>query len=147
MTIAAVSWGIYSLTGRLSKGNDTSGNGKASQDRLSITAWNFAYALPIVLLVSFAFMGDESATLKGVALATLCGAVTSGLGYALWYYVLRLQTFQEHPTIAAHAQLSVPVIAMVFGCFLLGEVITLQSLAAALLVMAGIAFSTLNKTA
>jgi len=147
MTIAAVSWGIYSLTGRLSKRNIALGNCDAGSDRLSITAWNFAYALPAVLLVSLAFAGNETTSGEGIALAALCGAVTSGLGYVLWYYVLRLQTFQKHPTMAAHAQLSVPVIAMVFGFLLLGETITLQSAMAALLVMGGIALGTVYKTA
>jgi len=44
----------------------------------------------------------------GIGVATLAGAVTSGLGYALWYRVLP----QLPTTTAAIAQLSVPVIAV-----------------------------------
>jgi drug/metabolite transporter (DMT)-like permease len=46
-----------------------------------------------------------------VALAILSGAVTSGLGYALWYAVLpRLEA-----SVSGLVQLSVPVIAMAGG--------------------------------
>ena len=44
-----------------------------------------------------------------LALATLSGAVTSGLGYALWYRVLR----QTGAAQAAIVQLTVPVIAAI----------------------------------
>jgi drug/metabolite transporter (DMT)-like permease len=55
-----------------------------------------------------------------VILAVLSGAVTSGLGYALWYAVLpRLEA-----SVSGLVQLSVPVIAMAGGVLLLNEAVT-----------------------
>ncbi|MFV2034021.1 MAG: EamA family transporter, partial [Halocynthiibacter sp.] len=64
-------------------------------------------------------------------------AVTSGLGYALWYAVLpRLGASR-----AAVAQLTVPVIALLGGMAFLGEVLTLRFAVASFLVLGGVAIS------
>ncbi len=69
----------------------------------------------------------------------MSGAITSGLGYALWYAVLpRLASAQ-----AAVAQLTVPVIALVGGVLFLGEVPTAGMLAAGAIVLAGVALAIL----
>jgi len=69
--------------------------------------------------------------------AIVAGAVTSGLGYALWYRVLpKLAT-----TTAAIAQLSVPVIAVAAGVIFLNEPLTLRLLVSGGLVLGGIAMS------
>jgi len=73
-----------------------------------------------------------------LALAVTSGAVTSGLGYALWYRVLP----QMAGTTAAIAQLSVPVIAVAAGAVLLGEPVTRELIVAAALVLGGIGIST-----
>lgn len=73
----------------------------------------------------------------GVIAATLAGAVTSGLGYALWYRVLP----QLPTTVAAVAQLSVPVIAVVGGVLFLSEELTMRMAVAGVLVLGGIALS------
>ena len=71
----------------------------------------------------------------GIALAVLSGAVTSGLGYALWYHVLpRLQA-----AVAGLVQLSVPVIAVLGGAVLLAEPASLRTLGAGAVVLGGIA--------
>lgn len=73
----------------------------------------------------------------GFALAVLSGAVTSGLGYALWYAVLPgLQ-----PSVAAVVQLSVPVFAMGCGALLLAEPPGSHALIASALVLGGVAVS------
>ncbi len=69
-------------------------------------------------------------------LAVISGAVTSGLGYALWYAVLPKIT----AGVAAVAQLSVPVIALLGGALLLGEVISVAAYGHPL-VLGGIALS------
>jgi drug/metabolite transporter (DMT)-like permease len=123
MVAAAIGWGIYSLLGR---GGD---------DPLGATAANFAIAVPVGLVV-FALLPGE-VTLRGAVLAVLSGAVTSGAGYALWYSVLaRLEA-----SLAAVAQLAVPVIATAGGLVLLGEAVSLRFVAATALVLAGIALS------
>ena len=76
-------------------------------------------------------------------LAVVSGAVTSGLGYAVWYAVLpRLRASS-----AAVAQLTVPVIAMAGGLLLLGEVPTLRLILASLLVLGGVGWSLRPKAA
>jgi drug/metabolite transporter (DMT)-like permease len=125
MAAAAVGWGIYSLAGR------------AAARPLASTAANFLYALPAALLVLIWLPSAGPVTVRGVGLAVLSGAVTSGLGYALWYSVLpRLQA-----SAAAVAQLTVPVIAMAGGMALLDEVVTLPLAAAAAVVLGGVALS------
>ena len=67
----------------------------------------------------------------------ISGAVTSGLGYALWYRVLP----QIPATIAAVVQLTVPIIAMAGGMVFLSEPLTLRFVLAAMLVLGGVALS------
>jgi drug/metabolite transporter (DMT)-like permease len=127
MLAAALGWGIYSLVGR------------RATDALSETAANFVLAAPLcglALLVLPAAGGAVAATAPGVSLAIVSGAVTSGLGYALWYAVLpRLDA-----SVSGLVQLSVPVIAMAAGVLLLGEVLTPRMIGAGLLTLGGIAY-------
>jgi drug/metabolite transporter (DMT)-like permease len=75
----------------------------------------------------------------GITLAVLSGAVTSGLGYALWYAVLpRLGAAR-----AAVAQLTVPILAALGGAALLAEVPGLRFWLASLLVLGGVALASL----
>ena len=73
----------------------------------------------------------------GALLAVLSGAVTSGLGYALWYRVL-----PELPaSVAAVTQLTVPIIALAGGIVFIGEEMTWRFLVAALMVLGGVVLS------
>lgn len=123
MAAAAVGWGIYSLLGR------------GARQPLQMTAVNFAWASPIALLV-FAILPDGVSG-YGIALAIMSGAITSGLGYALWYSVLP----GLGATRAAVAQLTVPVIALAGGMVFLGEALTLRFAVSCVLVLGGIAVS------
>ena len=60
----------------------------------------------------------------GAALAVASGAVTSGIGYAIWYSALRGLKAAS----AATVQLSVPPLAALGGVVMLGEPLTLDSL-------------------
>ncbi|MEE9428764.1 MAG: DMT family transporter [Paracoccaceae bacterium] len=123
MAAAAIGWGVYSLLGR------------GVDDPLGSTAANFALALPIGVVVFAIFSGEI--TPRGATLAVISGAVTSGAGYALWYSVLpRLAA-----SVAAVAQLTVPVIAAAGGVVFLGEPVSLRFFVAAALVLLGIAIS------
>jgi drug/metabolite transporter (DMT)-like permease len=103
-------------------------------DPLQATAWNFTYSLPIAVAALLLIPDAQATTPSGVLLAIVSGAVTSGLGYALWYSVLpRLGA-----TIGAMSQLSVPVIALVLGSLLLSEDISLKGVIASALVLGGI---------
>lgn len=129
MVAAAVGWGVYSLAGR------------GAEDPLRSTAANFLLAAPLALLVWAAVR--DGATPAGVALALVSGMITSGLGYALWYWVLP----QLPATVAAVAQLVVPVIAVVGGIVLLGESLSLRLLVSCALVVGGVAFSVVGRGA
>ncbi|MGH8693397.1 MAG: EamA family transporter, partial [Burkholderiales bacterium] len=75
------------------------------------------------------------ADVQGVTYAITSGALTSGVGYAIWYAALRGLT----ATSAATVQLSVPVIAAIGGVMLLGEPITVRLLGASAAILGGIA--------
>ncbi|MEO3413643.1 DMT family transporter [Roseovarius sp. CAU 1744] len=133
MAIAGVGWGVYSLAGRLSR------------DALQGTAANFILAAPLGVAAGYLLPTVEPTVLttQGIVLAIISGAVTSGMGYALWYSVLPSLA----ASVAAVAQLSVPVIAMAGGMFFLGEVLTLQFALASVLVLGGVAISVLKPPA
>jgi len=127
MTIAGVAWGVYSLRGR------------GSTDALGVTAGNFLRSVPFALIATFAtlVLGTAHATQRGVLLAILSGALTSGIGYAIWYAALRSLT----ATRAALVQLSVPIIAALGGVALVQEKVTARLVIASLLVLSGIALA------
>ncbi|MDD2159157.1 DMT family transporter [Pseudomonas sp. MIL19] len=123
MLVAGVAWGIYSLLGR------------GVNDPLAATAGNFMRTVPLTLLLSALLIGQARWDSAGVFYALLSGALTSGVGYAIWYSALRgLQAFQ-----AACVQLSVPIIAALAGSLLLDEALSLRLLLSATAVLGGIA--------
>ena len=125
MALAGIGWGIYSLLGRTAK------------DPLGATAMNFILAA-LVGLVWLGISGaPDAVTTQAVALAMVSGALTSGLGYALWYQLLPALGAAR----AAVAQLSVPVIALAGGALFAGEALTIRFLLASALVMAGVLVS------
>jgi len=120
---AGVAWGIYSLRGR------------GSGDPLHATAGNFVRALPFALVLSAVMLHSATYSAAGVLYAIASGALTSGVGYAIWYAALpRLAAVQ-----AASVQLSVPVLAALGGVALLGEMPTLRLMACSAAVLGGIA--------
>ncbi len=128
MALAGAGWGIYSLAGR------------RQADALAATAANFLLAAPVLLLgVALLPMsaGAVPTTMRGLGLAVLSGAVTSGMGYALWYALL--------PSLGAAragvAQLTVPLIAAAGGAVLLAEVPSWRFAMAAVLVLGGVALA------
>ncbi len=125
MTAAGVGWAAYSLAGR------------SEPDALQGTAANFVVALPVTSVALFLLGGAWQMEPTGYALAVLSGAVTSGLGYALWYRVLP----QLLPATAAVVQLSVPIIAIAAGIALLGETAGLRLAFGTVAVLGGIAMA------
>ena len=67
------------------------------------------------------------------------GAVTSGMGYALWYRVLPKLT-ATRPSIV---QLTVPVVAGIGGLVFLAEPLTFRFVLASALILGGVAISIL----
>jgi drug/metabolite transporter (DMT)-like permease len=125
MGIAGVSWGIYTLRGR----------GMANP--LAQTTINFVRAVPLAIIVSIFAAQRMFVTPRGVLLAVASGAVTSGLGYTVWYLALRGLT----ATRAAVLQLAVPVLAAAGGAVFLMEPVSLRLAVSALLVIGGIALT------
>ena len=120
MIAAGLGWAAYTIIG------------KGSDDPLANTAGNFLFCAPIVailMLVQTTFY-----TPTGLIVGILCGAVTSGLGYALWYAVLP----KLMQSTAAVVQLSVPVIAILAGAAILAEPLGLKVIVATILVLGGI---------
>ena len=71
----------------------------------------------------------------GVVCAVISGAITSGVGYVIWYSALPgLKAIR-----AATVQLSVPVLAAAGGILFLSESITLRFLVSSVAVLCGIA--------
>lgn len=130
MVAAGVGWALYTLSG------------KSAPDALSATALNFLLCIPLmVAAAAFARSGVPGG--QGAALAVLSGAVTSGMGYALWYGLLpRLDT-----ALAAVVQLSVPVIALAGGVLFLGEVLSPRLVFASVAVLGGILVAVTGPTA
>ncbi|WP_313115639.1 EamA family transporter [Ectopseudomonas guguanensis] len=123
MLLAGIAWGAYSLLGR--------GLG----DPLAVSAGNFLRATPLALLLAALMLGQLDWDGPGLFYALLSGALTSGIGYAIWYSALPgLRASQ-----AATVQLSVPILAALGGSLLLGEALGLRLLLSAVAVLGGIA--------
>ncbi len=127
MAGAGLGWGIYSLAGR------------RAADPLAATAWNFLLSVPLALLVALA-SGLVMPAAQGAALAVISGAMTSGLGYALWYALVP----QLGAARAAVAQLTVPILAAMGGAILIAEAPGWRFVAASVLVLGGVALASLN---
>jgi len=123
MLAAGVAWGVYSL------------RGKGAGDPLRVTAGNFMRATPFAIALNIAALPLFAIDAAGAAYAIASGALTSGVGYAIWYTALP----QLKATIAATLQLSVPVIAALGGIAFLGEHLTLRLVLAAITILGGIA--------
>jgi drug/metabolite transporter (DMT)-like permease len=130
MAIAGIAWGIYSLRGR----NESFA--------LAGTTYNFVRSVPLVLVVSAFSLQDLHLTTNGVVLAILSGAITSGVGYAVWYTALQSISSMQ----AAMVQLSVPVLAAAAGILLLSESISLRLIVSSLLILGGIFLALFGKT-
>ena len=129
MLTSGVAWGVYSLRGR------------GVADPTGDTAGNFLRATPMSLLLSALFLTHQHLDGQGVLYAVLSGAITSGLGYAIWYTVLPKLT----RTRAAAVQLSVPVLASLAGALFVSEPITLGLLLTSTAVLGGIALVVYGK--
>ncbi|MEM1379651.1 MAG: DMT family transporter [Pseudomonadota bacterium] len=124
MAGSGVCWGIYTLLGR--------GGG----DPTARTARNFIGAA--VLACGLALVtGTGTLNSVGVLMATISGAVTSGLGYALWYLIL--------PKLAAltagTTQLLVPPATALLAALLLAEPITGTLMISTVIVLGGVALT------
>ena len=129
MLAAGLAWGIYSLLGR------------SAGDPTAATGGNFIRAVPFAAVLSLAAASQASPDQTGLMYAVASGAVTSGLGYVLWYAALPALS----ATSAATIQLCVPAIAALGGVVLLAEPITARLLIASAAILGGIALTIRKK--
>ena len=131
MALAGVGWGAYSLLGR------------GSTDPTAATAGNFfrasLLALPI-LAAAFWRMPEPFPPTDGLLIAVVSGAITSGLGYVIWYQVVK----QISASRAGIAQLTVPAIAAIGGVLFLSEPITLRFALSTALILGGVGLAVLT---
>jgi len=121
MAMAGGAWGIYSLRGR--------GAGSALTRTASSFLWAAVAGVLAVALSTRIVLRPE-----GVWLASMSGALASGLGYTLWYSALpSLSAFR-----AALLQLMVPVLTAAAAVPLLGEHLTVRVVTAGALILGGI---------
>lgn len=125
MLLAGVAWGVYSLRGR------------EVPDPTAATAGNFVRAAPLALIGCLVALPWLKVDPAGAGYAVLSGAVTSGLGYAVWYAALRGLS----PQAAGSSQLAVPVITALAGLVLLDEAIGLRLVLGSTAVLGGIALT------
>ena len=128
MAVAGVAWGVYSLRG-------------GGSDPVATTAGNFVRAAPLALVAGAVMYSELRLTLPGVLLAVFSGAVTSGIGYVLWYAALRGLT----TTSAAVLQLSVPVLAALGGVALMSETVTMRLVVASAVTLGGVGLAVLGR--
>jgi drug/metabolite transporter (DMT)-like permease len=120
---AGAAWGVYSLRGR------------GAGSPLEVTAGNFWRAAILGLGASAVFLSSARADAAGLLYAVASGAVTSGVGYAVWYSAIK----GLNATRAATVQLTVPVIAALGALGLLGEPLTPRLVVASVVVLGGVA--------
>ncbi|NOH92569.1 DMT family transporter [Vibrio sp. AIC-3] len=128
MSLAGIGWGIYTLAG------------KTSSNALQSTTANFGFS-SLVILVALSLLvlipnalTQVSITEQGLIYAVISGSVASGIGYSLWYYVVK----KLNTVVASIAQLSVPVIATLGGVLLLSEPVTMQFIVSSTVILLGI---------
>ena len=80
--------------------------------------------------------------MRGVLLAVISGALTSGIGYVIWYAALDYLSAMQ----AAMVQLSVPAIAAAGGVLLLAEPVSMRLLVSSALVLGGISIAIIRKS-
>ena len=130
MAISGVAWGIYSI------------RGKACVSPLRATGFNFIRSLvaaPILLLVGLSDIKNIS--IEGILLACASGAITSGIGYSIWYVAMPLLKSTQ----AAVVQLCVPVLAAILGMVFLSEPLTMQFVVASAVILGAVLVFILNK--
>ncbi|HET8649628.1 MAG TPA: DMT family transporter, partial [Gemmatimonadales bacterium] len=130
MLLAGFAWGTYSLRGR----------GVANP--LAATAGNFIRTMPMAAALAVVVFPFLRIHLAGAIWAVISGAVTSGLGYAIWYTALRGLSRSA----ASIVQLSVPLLAALGGVLFLSEAVTLRLVIAGCLVLGGIALALTVRT-
>lgn len=122
MTVSGFGWGMYSVRGKL------------TVNPLEDTAFNFVRSLPFVLLLLALGFNEIKISNKGMILALTSGALTSGIGYTIWYMALKGMNNVQ----ASVVQLLVPAFAALGGVLVLSEKLSLRLILSSLIILGGI---------
>ena len=128
MCASGIAWGVYSV------------RGKGVSAPVAMTAGNFLRSAPFAIAASVAALSRVHMEPAGILIAATSGIVTSGMGYVLWYTVLRSLTTSQ----ASIVQLSVPVLAAFGGVAFLSEQVSTRLVAASALILGGVALAVLK---
>jgi len=129
MSVSGIAWGFYTLAG------------KGSENPLSDTSYNFIRCLPLAMILIVISIQNSTLTSEGILLAILSGAITSGIGYTIWYMALGgLSDIR-----AAVVQLIVPVIAAFGGVLFANEALSMRLVLSSVIILGGILMVILGK--
>ena len=128
MCVSGIAWGVYSIRGR------------GASAPVAMTAANFLRSAPFAIVASAVALSWVRLEAAGVLIATTSGIVTSGMGYVLWYRVLRSITTAQ----ASVVQLSVPVIAAFGGVAFLSEHVSTRLVTASAVILGGVAVAVIT---
>jgi drug/metabolite transporter (DMT)-like permease len=129
MLCAGAAWAAYSL------------RGAGAVDAAAVTAGNFGRAAVLATGLGLVMLPWSAVDPAGVVYAIVSGALTSGMGYVIWYVALRGLSTME----AATVQLGVPVLAAVGGILFIGEPVTLRIVFCGAAILGGVALVVLQK--
>jgi len=122
MVISGIAWGVYSVLG------------KSSTSAIFNTTDNFFKASIFTLIFMLMFISEVHLDLYTFCLAITSGAITSALGYLLWYEILpKIEIIT-----ASVLQLLVPIIAIFLSILFLDESLTFELIVSTILILVGI---------
>lgn len=122
MVISGIAWGVYSVLG------------KSSTNAIFNTTDNFFKASIFTLIFMFIFISEVRLDLYTFCLAITSGAITSALGYLLWYEILpKIEIIT-----ASVLQLLVPIIAIFLSILFLNESLTFELVISTVVILVGI---------
>lgn len=122
MVISGIAWAVYSVIG------------KSSTNALLNTTDNFFKATIFAIIFMLFFINEFKFDLYTSFLAVISGAITSALGYLIWYEVLpKIQI-----TTASVLQLIVPILAIFLSVIILDEKFSLELAISTFIILFGI---------
>jgi len=129
MVVAGISWAFYTI------------KGKTSKSPLNDTAYNFLRTLPFIFVLILFTHRELYLSVQGIQLAIISGALTSGIGYAIWYIALKGLSVTQ----AAVLQLLVPILAAIGGVLFINELLSWRLIMSSTMVLGGILIVVLGK--
>lgn len=122
MIISGIAWAIYSVIG------------KSSTNALVNTTDNFFKAFIFVVIFMIFFIDSFKLDFYTASLAIFSGAITSALGYLIWYEILpKIEILT-----ASILQLIVPIIAIFLSVIILDELLSFELIFSTFLILLGI---------